>query len=70
MEGVLAEHALFSEFHPAAKVLAVPGAGGAARQLAEKLGVTGDADLQNVDFARLFPVELSIRTDEPRTIAV
>lgn len=67
MEGVLAEHTLFTKFHPTARVLAVPGPGGAARQLAESLGITGDADLQNVDFARLFPMELNVRPDEPRT---
>jgi len=67
MEGVLAEHAMFSGFHPAAQILAVPAPGGAARELAESLGVANEADLQNVDFARLFHVELNIPPDEPRT---
>jgi hypothetical protein len=67
MEGILEEHAMFIGFHPAAKILAVPSPGGAARQLAESLGVTNEADLQNVDFARLFHVELNIPPNEPRT---
>lgn len=67
MEGILAEHAMFSGLHPSAKILAVPAPGGAARQLAESLGVTNEADLQNVDFARLFHMELNIPPNEPRT---
>jgi SLOG cluster3 family len=67
MEGVLEEHTLFTEFHPSAKILAVPAPGGAARQLAESLGDTDEPELQNVDFARLFYTELAIRPDEART---
>jgi hypothetical protein len=67
MEGVLDEHALFTEFHPRAKVLAVPAPGGAARQLAERLGVRAGEKLQDVDFARYFHTELVIRPDEVRT---
>ena len=67
MEGVLAEHTIFTRFHPEAKVLAVPAPGGAARQLAESLGVVNEANLQNVDFARLFHVELNVSPNEPRT---
>jgi hypothetical protein len=66
MEGVLAEHTIFTRFHPGAEVLAVPAPGGAARQLAESLGVTQEADLQNVDFAKLFRVALNVAPDEPR----
>lgn len=66
MEGVLAEHTMFTRFHPTAKILAVPAPGGAARQLAERLG-ENEADSQNVDFARLFHVELNVPPDEPRT---
>lgn len=68
MEGVVAEHAIFTSFHPNAKILVVPGPGGAARQLAESLGVVNETDLQNVDFARLFHVELSIPPNESRVI--
>jgi hypothetical protein len=66
MEGVLEEHSMFAKLHPAAKVLPVPAAGGAALKLADSLGVAREADLQNVDFARLFHVELRIPPDEPR----
>lgn len=67
MEGILAEHALFADFHPNAKILTVPAAGGAARQLAEKLGLLGEADLQNLDFTRFFHRELNVAPNEPRT---
>jgi hypothetical protein len=67
MEGIFEEYALFSELHPKAKILAVPAPGGAARQLAERLGVKGETNLQDVDFAKLFHVELNIAPNEPRT---
>lgn len=67
MEGILLEHALFTDFHPKAKILTVPAAGGAARQLAEKLGVVAEADLQNVDFAKFFHTQLNVAPNEPRT---
>jgi hypothetical protein len=67
MEGILAEHTMFTELHPGAKILAVPAAGGAARQLAEKLGVVSEADMQNVDFAKFFHVGLNVAPNEPRT---
>jgi hypothetical protein len=56
----------FTKLHPGAKILAVPAGGGAARELAEQLGAKSDADLQNVDFARLFYEHLNIAPDEPR----
>lgn len=67
MEGILAEHAMFTELHPGAKILLVPAAGGATRQLAESLGAVSEAALQNVDFAKLFHVELNVAPNEPRT---
>jgi hypothetical protein len=67
MEGILAEHAMFTELHPRGKILAVPAPGGAARQLAEKLGGGHEVDLQNLDFAKLFHKELSVAPNEPRT---
>jgi hypothetical protein len=66
MEGVLAEHALFTEFHPAATTITVPAAGGAALELAERLGGLNDRDRRNVDFARLFHTRLNIAPNEPR----
>jgi SLOG cluster3 family len=67
MEGILEEYTLFTELHPKAKILAVPAPGGAARQLAERLGVKGETDLQNVDFAKLFHVELNVAPNESRS---
>jgi hypothetical protein len=65
MEGVLEEHDLFRQFHPKANVLPVPAAGGAARQLAEKLGV-GGSNLQDVDFTKLFYLGLNVAPNEER----
>ncbi len=65
MEGVLEEHTLFSQFHPNATVLAVPAPGGAARQLAEKLGVRGPS-LQDLDFTKLFHAGLNVTPTEER----
>jgi hypothetical protein len=59
MEGIEAEYALFREFHPDAKALLVSAPGGAARQLAERLGAIGQADMDDVDFANLFHAELA-----------
>jgi hypothetical protein len=67
MEGIFEEYTLFTELHPKAKILAVPAPGGAARQLAERLGVKGETNLQNVDFAKFFHVELKVASNEPRT---
>jgi hypothetical protein len=66
MEGVIDEHVMFTEAHPNAMVLPVPGPGGAARQLSESLGVTSDVALQNVDFAELFHTQLRIQPNETR----
>ncbi len=63
MEGIAAEYALFTRFHPQAKVLPVAAPGGAARQLAEKLGMFNEASLHNVDFAGLFRTEFHLPTD-------
>lgn len=59
MDGVEAEFDLFSRFHPGAKVLAVAAPGGAALQLAKRVGVHDGAALFDVDFARLFYSELA-----------
>lgn len=59
MEGVEAEYALFRQFHSDAKVLPVPAPGGAALQLAKQIGGFDDADLHDVDFARLFRKEFT-----------
>jgi hypothetical protein len=57
MEGVEAEYELFKRFHPTSKVLPVPSPGGAALQLAQRIGGF-DEVLSDVDFARLFRSEL------------
>ncbi len=66
MEGILAEHALFRESHPSAKMLAVPSPGGAARDLAQTLERLSQAEITNIDFARLFYERLGIDPNERR----
>lgn len=61
MEGVEIEYQMFRNFHPDGKVLPVPAAGGAARDLAIKRGDSEDL-LDDVDFARMFRTELSSQT--------
>lgn len=58
MEGVEIEHKLFKYFHPDAKVLPVPSAGGAARDLAIEQGSFSDSELVDVDYARFFHTHL------------
>lgn len=65
MEGIFDEYELFTALHPGAPVLALPAPGGAARQLAERLGHRGD--LHDIDFARFFHRALNIAPNEPRT---
>jgi hypothetical protein len=66
MEGILQEHALFTQFHPKATTITVPAAGGAALELAGQLGQLNEDERRNVDFARLFHTRLNIAVDEPR----
>ena len=67
MEGILAEHSLFTELNPSSKVIAVPSPGGAARQLAQTLDRLSEADIADVDFARLFYKRLVINPADART---
>jgi hypothetical protein len=67
MEGILAEHKMFSGFHPAGKVLAVAAPGGAAKQLARNIGTT-EGSLEDLDFVKLFHLELDIQPDEKRQV--
>ncbi|WP_349616098.1 hypothetical protein [Azotobacter salinestris] len=62
MEGVLDEYELFTRMHPDALVLPIFAPGGAAQDLAKKLGMTDD----RVDFACLFSEKLGISQTEPR----
>jgi len=64
MEGVEAEYSLFRHFHPDGKVLPVPSTGGAARQLAERIGGFDEAALLDVDFARLFHTKLTLSMEK------
>lgn len=59
MEGVETEHAIFKYYHPQASVLAVPSPGGAALTLALDHGYGTQADLADIDFARLFHTHFS-----------
>jgi hypothetical protein len=65
MGGILVEHEMFSQYHPNAKVLAVGSPGGAAKELAMKIGTPEDKREQ-LDFVELFHSELSIEPDEKR----
>lgn len=66
MEGIIAEYQLFTEFHPTARVIAVPAPGGAARQLAMRRQDLSSEQLESVDFAQMFWRELEISPDEKR----
>ena len=68
MEGILAEHTLFRGLHPSARMLAVASPGGAARQLAQSLDRLSQAEITNVDFARLFYERLAIDPNERRAM--
>ena len=59
MDGVEAEYELFVRFHPQALVLPVAAPGGAALELAKRLGYLNETELRDVDFARLFHSRLS-----------
>ncbi len=70
MEGVEAEHEMFSRLHPTATVLPVSAPGGAALLLAQRLGSYDEAGLHDIDFARLFHTHLSFSTDDDVSIDV
>lgn len=65
MGGILVEHEMFSQYHPNAKVLPVGSPGGAARELALKMG-TPENKIEQLDFVELFHSELGIEPDEKR----
>jgi hypothetical protein len=68
MEGILAEHQLFTEFHPSGKILTLFSPGGAARELALQLGTPTQQEIESVDFADMFWRELEISPNEPRQL--
>jgi len=66
MEGVIDEHALFSQMHPKAKCVVIEVTGGAARRLAATLNYTAPADIGPLDFMRLLYRELEISPIDKR----
>ncbi len=58
MDGVEAEFSIFQRYHPNAITLAVPAPGGAALDLAKRLGAADQHALGDIDFARLFQRKL------------
>lgn len=68
MEGVLDEYAMFTQFHPKAKVIALASPGGAARQLAERLSTPHNFDVNNMNYSRIFHEELSIKPTDIRAL--
>ena len=66
MEGILEEYALFTKFHPAARIVTVPVAGGAVQVIAKEQNEWNPETPEDLDFARLFHRALDIRPDEPR----
>lgn len=69
MEGVIAEYELFVKYHSGCKTLAVPSPGGAARELAKRLAPAEMVDVHDLDFARLFHIELGISPKDPRAMS-
>jgi hypothetical protein len=63
MEGVESEYGMFKRFHPNKKLLLVPAPGGAALELAERLGGFDETALRDVNFSRLFHAELSVEIE-------
>ena len=60
MEGIEAELSIFQRVQPNGRVVLVASPGGAARDVAVRLGGSRAPDLDDVDFARLFHRELKI----------
>ncbi|GKW20392.1 hypothetical protein PEC302107_21210 [Pectobacterium araliae] len=54
MEGIQEEYEIFTRLNPQADVLPVPSPGGASRELAIKLGVKTENELNDIAFSRLF----------------
>lgn len=64
MDGVEAEYDLFVRLHPQAKVLPVSAPGGAALELAKRLGHLDESGLRDIDFAHLFHTHLGTIASE------
>jgi hypothetical protein len=68
MEGIFAEHSLFTSLYPNAKCLPIGVTGGAARMLSSNLNYTFPQDIGPIDFVRLFYRELAISPRQRRNI--
>ncbi|MEF7612995.1 hypothetical protein V4F39_03660 [Aquincola sp. MAHUQ-54] len=60
MDGIIDEHALFSQMHANARCIVIGNTGGAARSLAASLNYTVPADIGPLDFISLLYRELDI----------
>jgi hypothetical protein len=67
MEGVEDEYKLFKRFHPELPIIPVAATGGAARDLATRIGVI-DTELGDVDFTNMFYEQLDIDPREDRKL--
>lgn len=65
MEGIEDEYNLIKKLNPLATILVVPSPGGAALDLAKKLGFD-DEKLSSIDYFKIFHSGLQIRADELR----
>lgn len=66
MSGIIAEHDLFRQRQPNAQIIPVTSTGGAALEIAERVGAT-DADLaKDLDYVALFHRRLNISLNEKR----
>lgn len=69
MEGILQEYELFIEFHRDSKIISVSSPGGAAKELAVRLGGP-EAENGTINFAELFWRTLDVSPLEPRQFAL
>jgi hypothetical protein len=68
MNGIFDEYDLFASKHAGAKIVSVHRPGGAAAELAIKLGYDPASDLSPTDFTQLFIDQLGISTADPRIV--
>ncbi len=66
MNGVMDEHALFSQMHPGVAVVAVHRPGAAAADLALQLGYKPELDFMPTNFTQLYIDQLGVSPSDPR----